>query len=219
MSQASASAGPRRIGVFGGAFDPPHCAHVALAQAAIEQLQLDELRVVPTGYAWHKNRPLSPPDHRLNMAWLAFSSLPCVNVDDRELRRAGPSYSIDTLEALRKEQPGCLLFLVIGGDQLAAFDKWRRWQDILALATVCVAQRLPQLGASDNTAAQAPVLPGLISLQFPAMSVSATAIRQRLASQSHSAGSPKADLRGLVPEDVARYISEHELYKALPISI
>lgn len=219
MSQATTPAGPRRIGVFGGAFDPPHLAHVALARAAIDQLQLDELRVVPTGYAWHKNRPLSPSDHRLKMALLAFSGLRGVNVDDRELRRAGPSYTIDTLEALCQEQPGCVLFLVIGGDQLAAFDKWRRWQDILALATVCVAERLPQVGAAANTAAQAPALPGLIPLQFPAMPVSATDIRQRLASQSHAPGSPPADLRGLVPEDVARYISEHGLYKALPISI
>lgn len=192
---------------------------MALARAAIDQLQLDELRVVPTGYAWHKNRPLSPPDHRLKMAWLAFSGLACVYVDDRELRRAGPSYTIDTLEALRQEQPGCMLFLMIGGDQLAAFDKWRRWQDILALATVCVAQRLPQLGAPADMQALAPALPGLISLQFPAMPVSATDIRQRLASQSHVPGSPPADLRGLVPEDVARYISEHRLYQAIPLSI
>lgn len=219
MSQASAQPRPRRIGVFGGAFDPPHAAHVALARTAIDQLQLDELRVVPTGYAWHKNRPLSRPDHRLNMALLAFSGMPGVHVDDRELRRAGPSYTIDTLEALRQEQPGCMLFLMIGGDQLAAFDKWRRWQDILVLATVCVAQRLPQLGAPADTQALVPALPGLKSLQFPAMPVSATDIRQRLASQSQVPGSPPADLRGLVPEDVASYISQHGLYQALPISI
>jgi nicotinate-nucleotide adenylyltransferase len=218
LSQGKAPAEPRRLGVFGGAFDPPHCAHVALARTAIEQLQLDELRVIPTGYAWHKNRPLSSSEHRLQMTKLAFSGLHRVHVDDRELRRAGPTYTIDTLEALCAEQPGSVLFLVIGGDQLAAFDKWRKWQDILRLATVCVAQRLPQAGKPANFAAQTSALPDYLPLQFPAMPVSATDIRQRLAAQNSQTGIAP-DLRGLVPEEVARYIHQHGLYQTRPISL
>jgi len=82
--------------MFGGAFDPPHLAHRALAQAAIEQLQLDVLRVLPTGQAWHKSRPLTAASHRLAMSRLAFDGLPQVRLDDREIRRAGPSYTLDT---------------------------------------------------------------------------------------------------------------------------
>jgi len=207
LSQLIAPALPRRIGVFGGAFDPPHCAHVALAAAAIVQLQLDELRVIPTGFAWHKSRPLSPADHRMAMATLAFSRLPGVIVDDRELRREGSSYTIDTLEALMAEQAGSVLFLVIGGDQLAAFNQWRRWQDILKIATVCVAQRLPQRGKSAHPVDRPSALP-----------VSATEIRLRLAAQDRDSGRVQDDLQGLIPQDVAAYISQHRLYQSSPIT-
>jgi nicotinate-nucleotide adenylyltransferase len=188
-----------------------------LAAAAIEQLQLDELRVVPTGFAGHKSRPLSPSEHRMAMALLAFSGLPGVIVDDRELRREGSSYTIDTLEALMAEQAGSVLFLVIGGDQLAAFNQWRRWQDILALATVCVAQRLPQRGKSAHPVDRPSALPDYLPLQFPAMPVSATDIRLRLAAQGREFGSVPADLQGLIPQDVATYIFQHMLYQSNPI--
>ena len=98
MSQA------RRIGLFGGAFDPPHKAHVALARAALAQLKLDELRIIPTGQAWHKSRTLSPAADRLAMVKLAFADLAGVLIDERELHRGGASYTIDTVLALRAEQ-------------------------------------------------------------------------------------------------------------------
>jgi len=86
-----------RIGLFGGAFDPPHKAHVALAQAALTQLSLNVLHVLPTGDAWHKPRDLTPGFHRLAMCQQAFESFPNVVVDDLELKRPGPSYTVDTL--------------------------------------------------------------------------------------------------------------------------
>ena len=95
MNPAPAQA--KRIGVFGGAFDPPHLAHMALVKTAVADLQLDELRVIPTGQAWHKPRALSPAHHRLAMAQLAFADLPNVLVDPRETQRVGPSYTVDTL--------------------------------------------------------------------------------------------------------------------------
>ena len=122
---------PLRIGLFGGAFDPPHDAHLALARAAIDQLALDRLHVLPTGDAWHKSRPLSPGADRLAMCRLAFADLPRVRVDDRELRRDGATYTIDTLAELHAEEPAAQLFLVIGADQAAAFHRWRRAADIL----------------------------------------------------------------------------------------
>lgn len=206
----------KRIGVFGGAFDPPHCAHLALARAAIKQLQLDELKIIPTGFAWHKDRPLSAAEHRLEMTQLAFSGVDRVSIDEREIKRGGHSYTIDTLEALQAEDPDSSFFLLIGGDQLAAFTRWHRWQDILSRATVCVAERPLQASAPADTLAQTPALRQCIHLQLPAMTVSATAIRQLMATHTGSKNTSQPDLAGLVPDAVARYISLHGLYQARP---
>ena len=217
----------RRIGVFGGAFDPPHLAHLALARLAVEQLQLDQLRIFPTGQAWHKTRPLSGSEHRLAMTRLIFSGVPKVLVDEREMHRDGPTYTIDTLEALRAHEPDCTLFLVIGSDQADALTRWHRWRDILDVAIICVAGRAQQesargqfglknLGASPPQDAAGPApLPVPINvtslpkgrfewLRLPPMAMSATGIRQRVA-----AGEAIDDL---VTEPVARYIALHHLY-------
>jgi nicotinate-nucleotide adenylyltransferase len=184
--------------MFGGAFDPPHQAHCALARAAVEQLQLDELRVFPTGQAWHKDRALTPAQHRLAMARIAFGNLPKVVVDARELRRAGPTYTVDTLRELQAEHPGAELFLVMGEDQAAAFTSWREWQAIAALATLCVAQR-PQ-----TESAALPPEARVHRLSLPLMDESATDIRARLTSGQ--------DIDHLVPSGVASYIDQHHLY-------
>jgi nicotinate-nucleotide adenylyltransferase len=194
------SAAPRRVGVFGGAFDPPHKAHRELAQAALEQLRLDELRVFPTGQAWHKDRVLTSSQHRLAMARIAFEDLPGVMVDARELHRAGATYTIDTLRELQHEQPGAAFFLVMGQDQAQAFTRWRDWEAIAQLATLCVARR-PQAGQDDALPAQVRVHP----LSLPSMDESATAIRARLAAGQ--------DITQLVPAGVASYIARHHLYE------
>lgn len=192
----------RRIGLLGGAFDPPHKAHVAIARAALDQLALDELRIIPTGLAWHKSRMLTAPEHRLAMTRLAFADLPGVVIDDRELRRPGPTYTIDTLEALRQEHPQAAFFLIIGGDQWSSLNTWRRWQDLVQQAQICVADRpdLARYGPPD--------LP-VTHLQMTPMALSATSLREHLA-----AGRPLAQRSGDLPEAVARYISEHHLYGA-----
>jgi nicotinate-nucleotide adenylyltransferase len=194
---------PRRVGLFGGAFDPPHVAHVAIARAAFDQLGLDELRIIPTGVAWHKSRLLSPAADRLAMVRLAFAELPGVVIDERELKRAGASYTIDTIEALRQELPGAEFFLLMGADQWAAFTTWRQWQEIAGKAKLCVVERPDQ--AQRGPLAQLAVH----WLRLPAMAISATAIRQRL---SHPTST--GDLAGLLPVPVARYISDHRLYAA-----
>jgi nicotinate-nucleotide adenylyltransferase len=227
-----------RLGVFGGAFDPPHAAHLALARAALEQLALDELRVIPTGDAWHKSRTLSPAADRLKMCELAFADLPKVHVDDRELLRSGPSYTIDTLEALRAEHPDGELFLLMGGDQWRSFSSWHRWQDILPLASLAVVER-PQIADSSapseipaDSEMQAPAAvpvsaswppsAKVFRLHLPAMPISATAIRQRLVPSSQSTAAQTIDavtdpeLAKALPEPVARYISLHGLYQARP---
>jgi len=196
------SQAPQRVGMFGGAFDPPHRAHVALAQEAVRQLALDRLYIFPTGDAWHKDRTLSPAAHRLAMARLAFAGLPGVQVDDRELKRNGPTYSVDTLHELQAQHPGALLHLLMGEDQAAGFTRWHAWQDILQLAVLCVAARGPGAGLQ---AVQA--LPGarVEVLRLPQMPESATEIRTRLARGQ--------DAAALVAPAVARYIDSHHLYQ------
>ncbi len=211
---------PRRVGVFGGAFDPPHNMHVALVKTALRQLQLDELRVFPTGYAWHKSRTLSPAEHRLAMAQLAFGGLPRVVVDAREINRPGPTYTIDTLRELQAEQPGAELFLVMGADQARALPTWHSSEALLQTAIISVAARADSVNIigtdghqNEPSDAQFDVsdLPPpwnsgrFETLQLPAMAVSATDIRQRVGTSQ--------GIAHLVPGDVARYIDQHHLYR------
>ncbi len=209
MTQADAA---RRVGLFGGAFDPPHDAHRALAQAALSQLQLDVLHIVPTGDAWHKSRPLSPAADRLAMCRLAFGDMPRVRVDDRELLRDGPTYTIDTLTELRTAYPDAQLFLQIGADQAGAFHSWRRASEILQIAALSIAVRSDGASAATAFDLKNP-LPGLAVdqarlqvLRLPLMPHSSTEVRQRVAG-----GLP---IDNLVAEPVARYIAEHHLYLA-----
>jgi nicotinate-nucleotide adenylyltransferase len=198
----------RRIGIFGGAFDPPHLAHVALARAAVAQLQLDALHIVPTGVAWHKARALSAPEHRLAMSRLAFDGLERVVVDERELNRAGPSFTIDTLEALQVENPGAQLYLVIGHDQFAALKSWHRWQALIDIAIICIADRADPARAEAQFDPQIALPRPIIPLQLPLMPISATDIRRQVA----LGGMTPQVLARLVPEPVARYIERHKLY-------
>ena len=195
----------RRVGVMGGAFDPPHLAHQALAQAALAQLQLDELRLVPTGHAWHKARALSAAQHRLAMVQLAFGDQPKVIVDPREIEREGPSYTIDTLRELAIKYPQAELFLIIGADQAQALPTWKAWQEILQIAIICVADRADSIKATAQFTAELRHLARLRHLQMPAMAVSATDIRERICS--------RLGITTLVCEPVARYIAAHHLYQ------
>ena len=207
----------QRIGVYGGAFDPPHAAHLAVARAAIDQLGLDELHVIPTGDAWHKSRALSPAADRLALCRLAFAGWPRVVVDARELHRLGPTYTIDTLTELRAQHPQAELFLVIGSDQAHAFSGWRRAHDIVSVATVTIAERADFEGANglfDTKNA----LPGLDlqgarpvqRLQLLARPHSSTTIRARVAAGR--------GIARLVPAAVARYIADHHLYQSPSMS-
>ena len=202
----------KRIGMFGGAFDPPHRAHLVLAQLAVEALELDELHIIPTGQAWHKARTLSSPEHRLAMTRLAFQGMTNVVVDDRELQRSGPTFTIDTLEAIQLENPDAQLYLIMGADQFVAFQQWHKWQAIARLAIICVADRAPSTPSSaDNNAyfeAYKDLENRFVRLQMPLMATSATQIRQLMAS---NAGKTLA-INTLVTEPVARYISANHLY-------
>lgn len=201
----AAAAAPMRIGVFGGAFDPPHLAHLALLRAALATLRLDRLHVIPTGQAWHKTRALSPAHHRLAMARLAFADLPGVLVDPRETQRAGPSYTVDTLRELKSEWPAAELFLIVGEDQARALGSWHEWREILQLAIICVAEREDLTGNGLRFVALKSHESRFRRLPMPAMPVSATDIRARIAARQ--------SVSPLVFESVARYIDHHHLYQ------
>ena len=195
----------RKLGMFGGAFDPPHLAHRALAEVALAQLELDELHVLPTGQAWHKTRQLSAAGHRLAMARLTFGELPRLVIDDREIRRAGPSYTLDTLRELHAEHPGAELFLVMGKDQADVLPTWRDWEEIVHLAIICVADRDVLTGQETRFIPPPEMASRFRKLHMPAMDISATGIRARVASQQ--------GIAPLVSPAVARYIEDHHLYQ------
>jgi len=195
---------PQRIGIFGGAFDPPHRAHVALAQLAVTQLKLDHLRIIPTGQAWHKPRRLSAASHRLAMARLAFADVAGAVVDERETRRTGPSYTFETLRELRAEAPAAQWYLIIGADQARDLTGWQQWQEIVQSATICVADRPHLTGDQVQFDAERAYPQRFLRLQMPALDIDATTIRRACAAGQ--------DVSPLVGADVARYIADHHLY-------
>ncbi len=182
---------------------------MALAQHALAQFALDELRIIPTGDAWHKSRTLTPSPHRLAMTRLAFADVPHTVVDPRELNRQGASYTVDTLQELRTEQPEAALYLFIGADQAHAFQTWHRWQDILGMATVVVAER--SLGPAKGLTCQwhNAVSPDVQRLDMPRLNVSATQIREHFALGT----SPAAPMSAWLPAAVQHYIEKHSLYR------
>jgi nicotinate-nucleotide adenylyltransferase len=194
---------PRRIGLFGGSFDPPHLAHRALADLALRELALDELRWLPAGQPWQKaGRELASAEHRAAMVALAAAGEPRFVVDVRELHRAGPTYTVDTVAELQREHPGAELVLVIGQDQYAKLATWHRWQDLVPRVTLAVAARAGQAPVAD--AALAAVSHRSTVLPLPRIDIAATDIRARVA-----AGQP---IDALVGVPVARYIADHHLY-------
>lgn len=198
---------PQKVGLFGGAFDPPHRTHVAVAQAAVEQLHLDVLHVVPTGHAWHKQRPLTAAQHRLEMCRLAFADVNRAMVDDRETRRSGPTYTIDTLQELQAQYPAAQLYLIMGEDQAKALASWHRAEDLGRAAIICVASRAGADAAVSPADVSHPLHGSpLQRLQLPPSPLNATEIRELLA-RGHS-------VAPLVFESVARYIDQHHLYQA-----
>ena len=207
---ANSAARKPRIGVFGGSFDPPHNAHVALAAAGLAQLALDTLYVVPTGVAWHKARELSAPQHRLAMTQLAFADMPKVVIDGRELQRSGPTFTIDTLEGLQLENPTAQLYLIMGADQFAAFRQWHRWQAILDIAIIYVAGRAINTWTGELFDSFTGQNSRFCRLEMLESSISATQVR-RIAASALSAAN---NISSLVSPRVARYIATHQLYKA-----
>jgi len=195
-----------RIGLFGGSFDPVHNAHVALARVALEHLRLDELRWIPAGQPWQKTRTMTSAEHRAAMVALAVAGDPRFVLERCEIERAGPSYTLDTVRALRACTPGAEWFLVIGQDQYGSLSTWHGWRELLGVATLGVAARGGEAPQPDAAVAAHPH--SMVALPLPRDDVSATEVRRRAAAGE--------DIDRLVPPAVARYIDQHRLYRGRP---
>jgi nicotinate-nucleotide adenylyltransferase len=181
------------VGVFGGTFDPVHVGHLAIANAALDELGLERVYFVPARRSPLKqDGPLASATDRLAMLTAAIADEPRFRVSLVELDREGPSFTVDTLEALRGEGQ---LFLILGSDAYADFERWRDPARIRKLATIVLAARP---GAPNAPA-------GVRMLDSPLMDISSRELRAR-AARGRS-------LRYLVPREALRYIEEHRLYR------
>lgn len=208
-----------RIGIMGGMFDPVHTGHLEAALTAQRLLNLDRVLMVPCGIPNHRERAVSAPEQRLAMLKLAIASHPRLVVDDRELRRSGVSYTVDTLAALRTELPDAVLFLIVGADSFNTLSGWHRWRDLFDLCHLVVVSR-PGFEAAHDPALSAELQKrqihdvaefshwrqGLVfvtdSLACP---VSSTQVRERIV----TGGS----LNSMLEPEVIEYVNRHQLYR------
>ena len=195
-----------RIGIFGGAFNPPHVGHLVCAQEALVQLELEKVVFVPVGQAPHRELDSDPgAEARLEMVELAAGDDARFATSRVEVDRAGPSYTSDTLRELREKAPGDGLFLILGGDQAAALPGWHEPEAVLSLATVVVVERSNwSRNAIGIKIGRLRGAERIRYLDMPIIQISSSSIRRRVAE-----GLP---IRYMVPDKVASYIGAKELY-------
>jgi nicotinate-nucleotide adenylyltransferase len=195
-----------RIGVLGGTFDPVHLGHVAAAEAAIDCADLDQVVFVPTGTPPHRPPAMASGEQRLEMCRLATAGDPRFTVSDIELRRTGPSFTLDTLLALRGANPHAEMFLVLGWDAASQLRSWYRPDEVLALAPVVIVTRPGRSAPGVDDVQSAGLDPARVIL-CPRLtpSVSGSELRRDL-----MAGRP---VTGRVPETVEQYIATHHIYR------
>ncbi len=205
----------RKIGIFGGSFDPVHYGHLRPALEILEALALDTLLFIPTGQPPHRDALVASAAQRLAMLKAAIAGEPRFAVDERELRQAATAYTVDTLTALRREHPDDALYLIVGMDAFLGFPTWQRWRELFALAHVVVAHRpgwvMPDTGelTDEVRGRRIQALPegraGQVLLQpVTQLEVSATQVR-RLAARG-------ADINYLVPPPVRALILDSHCY-------
>jgi nicotinate-nucleotide adenylyltransferase len=181
-----------KIGIYGGSFDPVHHGHLILARFALEKFVLEKIIFVPTRLSPHKNASVATGEARLQMLRSATEGEPQFAVDDCELQRDPPSYTIDTVEKIRQKYPNAHLFLLIGDDNLAGLSSWRGFDELRKIVTLIILQR-----------AVSPVTHEYLSVDRR-FDISATEIRARIASAR--------SIRYLVPGAVEQIIRGHGLY-------
>ncbi|NBC66862.1 MAG: nicotinate (nicotinamide) nucleotide adenylyltransferase [Bacteroidetes bacterium] len=191
----------KRIGLFGGAFDPVHTGHVHVADSFLHSHVIDELLILPTPDPPHKNLGASTSfEHRFEMLQLAFRQKERVEVSTIEKNLPSPSYTLQTIEQLQNENPQNIYFLCIGEDNLASFHRWHRYRDILDKVTLLVVSR----PGSDARTQDPEILEKTIVVDHDEVEVSSTKIRSK--------GQPGKIITD-IPDEVADYINKHNLYR------
>lgn len=190
----------KRIGLFGGLFDPVHNGHLRLARAALSCLSLDNLIIMPAGSPWHKQGPLLPALERLRLLEQVFAEIPGITVSDEEIRRKGVSYTWETLSRLREGFTG-VLYLVIGADNIGEIRKWRNPEIIFKTARIAVAARppYPSLDSFPEYAGSMETLP------VEPLEISSTELRRRLKTGQ--------DASAFIPPKALEMILENGWYK------
>lgn len=204
----SAPAGTGPIGILGGTFDPPHLAHLAIAEEAREVLGLARVLFVPAGEPWQKaDRAVTPGPIRLAMVERAVADNPFFVVDSREVDRSGPTYTVATIGELAAET-GTEPWFILSTEALAGFDTWREPERILALARLCVVPRdgAGEAGLAAFRARYPAATDRIVVLDHPRLAISSTVVRARVRTGR--------SIRYLVPDAVAALIFEHALYTA-----
>jgi nicotinate-nucleotide adenylyltransferase len=194
-----------RIGLFGGAFNPPHVGHLVCAQEAHAQLDLDVVVWVPVGQAPHREIPQDPgAEARWRMCDYATAADERFGLSRIEVERDGPSYTVDTLTVLTERSPDDELLLILGGDQAASLPSWHQPEEVMRLATVAVAER----AESDRARVESALAgrPDPVFFDMPRIDVSSTMVRER--------ASTRRPIRYLVPDKVANFIGAQSLYGA-----
>ena len=199
-----------RVGVFGGTFDPIHYGHLILAEQCREQARLDTVLFVPAARPPHKPHPCARFDQRVEMLALALAGNPVFCIDEVEKDRDGPSYTVDTLDELRRRRPADELHLLIGADTLRDLHQWYEPRRILELAHLLVVGRphnpSPNLGELCGRLNLPLDAVRMTVIQAPLISISSKNLRGR-AAEGRS-------LRYLIPRAVERYIQDKRLYRA-----
>jgi len=202
-----------RIGVLGGTFDPVHYGHLIVAEACREQLHLDQIRFIPAALPPHKlDTRITDGQARADMLNLAVSGYSEFVVDRRELKRAGPSFTIDTLSELATENPAAELFLLMGADSLRDFPSWRNPEGISGLAMIVACNRPGFASPNQSQVAEwvgPEIAARVITVAIPGTDLSATDLRRRVREGQ--------SLRFLTPRAVEAFIAQHRLY-AVPAS-
>lgn len=197
-----------KIGLMGGTFDPIHLGHLRAAESAREALALDRVDFLPAGVPPHRGAPLSSGLDRYAMVCLATAGHAHFAPSDFELRREGPSFTVDTVAALQAERPGDRLILIVGSDTFPEMLTWRDPARLFALVEVAVVDRPGEPEGVPREIA-IPGARGVRRVSGPGLAVSATAVRERVR-RGYS-------VRFLVPKPVAEYIAKRGLY-AQPVS-
>lgn len=207
------------IGILGGTFDPVHLGHLHLAKTVLEKLNLAEIRFIPCFKSAYNKEIIASPKQRLAMLNLAVTEEQRFTVDDSEITSGGISYTFDTLTKVHRELPNTPLYLIIGMDAFHKFTTWYRWQDILSLAHLVVADR-PEAQEIQNpdlksisikpslqslTELQSSPTSGILQLAINPLPISSTAIRKAL--------TKKENVANLLPPAVYHYIIKNKLYE------